>query len=275
MKRLFLLIGLSPLVILVASAAPVMDPVELLRLGNAAYTRKDYAGAVELYNKAEIRATDPGLVAFNKAAAFYHLGNFRAAELLYRASLSDAEGLRRFHLVYGLANCLVQQAADRDAKGLKEAIDLFEQCISQGDSDLAGDARHNLELAKMLLLRAQTRHVKDPEDQDPDHGPQSDPPDKNGPKLDGTPDPGPGMPKNGGEELPKQPNSSHQAQAAKEPPAPGKGNLPPIPDTQDPVAMTPEDAAAHLNQATSRILQERQKHKHMGLKKPTPGAKDW
>src|SRR5258708_39798221 len=104
MKRLFLLIGLSPLVILAASAAPVMDPVEFLRLGNAAYTRRDYAGAVELYNRAEILATDPGLVAFNKAAAFYHLGNSRAAEVLYRASLSDAEGPRRIHLVYGLAN---------------------------------------------------------------------------------------------------------------------------------------------------------------------------
>ncbi|MFL5244194.1 MAG: tetratricopeptide repeat protein [Gemmataceae bacterium] len=273
MKRLFL--GSCLAAVAVASAAPVTDPVELLRLGNAAFARGDYAAAVNFYTKAEVRTTDPGLVALNKASALYHLGNYRAAELLYRASLSDAEEPRRLRSLYSLANCLVQQAADRYAKSLKEAIDLYQQCLSQSDTDLADDARHNLELAKMLLLRAQTKHEKDPDEKDPDHDPQTNPPAKSGAKQDGTPDPGPGDSKNGGQELPGHPNLGHQTPTSKEQPSPGKGNLPPIPDTQDPVAMTHEDAAAHLEQATTRILQERQKHKHMSFKKPAPGVKDW
>jgi hypothetical protein len=268
------LVGLA---ILIASAAPRIDPAELIRQGNAAFSHGDFAGALTFYNRAEPRTQDPGLVAFNKASALYHTGNFRAAELLYRASLSDAEGARRVHLLYGLANCLVQQAGDRDAKRLREAIGLYELSLSEEtDPEDMANARHNLELAKLLLIKAQLQGTKNPPDQPPDKDPDIDPPPKKGSAdiPEGT-DPGPGIKKNGGEKAPTKLSPGEQPQRTNEPPAPGQGNLPPIPDTQDPVSLTPEDAAAHLQQATVRILQEKQKHKQTSLKKPAPGAKDW
>jgi tetratricopeptide (TPR) repeat protein len=268
---------LAGLAILIASAAPRIDPVELIRQGNAAFSRGDFPGALAFYNRAESRVQDPGLVAFNKASAFYHTGNFRAAELLYRASLSDAEGVRRVRLLYSLANCLVQQAGDRDTKRLREAIGFYEQSISEeNDPEEMANARHNLELAKLLLIKAQQQADKNPPDQPPDRDPDVDPPPKKGSNdiPEGT-DPGPGIKKNGGDKIPSKVAPGEQTQRTNEPPAPGQGNLPPIPDTQDPVTLTPEDAAAHLQQATVRILQERQKHKQTSLKKPAPGAKDW
>jgi tetratricopeptide (TPR) repeat protein len=265
------------LAILIVSAGPVVDETDLIREGNAAFGRGEYQGALAFYNRAESRALDPGLIAFNKASALYHLGNYRGAELLYRASLSDGEGVRRIHLLYGLANCLVRQAGDRDAKLLKEAITLYEQCINEAnDPDWLANAHHNLELAKLFLVKAQMKAEGEPPDQPPDRDPEIDPPTKRG--MDDIPegsDPSGGVRKNGAERIPAKPGPGNENQRSNEPPAPGQGNLPPIPDTQDPVSLTPEDASSHLQQATVRILQERQKHKQMSLKKPAPGAKDW
>ena len=60
--------------VLIVAAAPKESIDDLIRRGNAAFEAKDYLGAVRLYEQAEVHATDPGLVAFNKAAALYRLG---------------------------------------------------------------------------------------------------------------------------------------------------------------------------------------------------------
>ena len=44
-----------------------------IRQGNAAFARDELETALSLYEKAETDATDPGLVAFNKAAVLYRL----------------------------------------------------------------------------------------------------------------------------------------------------------------------------------------------------------
>src|SRR3954469_9504769 len=74
-----------------ASPAPAPD---LLRQGNEAFERQDYARAVELYTQAEDEASDPGAVAFNKATA------------LYRQALADDD-------------------AGQKARGLRAAADYF------------------------------------------------------------------------------------------------------------------------------------------------------
>jgi hypothetical protein len=48
-----------------------------------------------------------------------------------------------------------------------------------------------------------------------------------------------------------------------------------IPDTQDVVPMSPEQAARHLRQATERVLQERRGHQQKSLKPPTGKVRDW
>jgi tetratricopeptide (TPR) repeat protein len=276
MKHLHPLL-ITGLAILLVSAAPVVDVFDLIRQGNESFNRGDYQAALVFYTRAEPRSEDPGLIAFNKASALYHLGTYRGAELLYRASLSDAEGVRRTQVLYGLANCLVQQAGDRDVKLLRDAISIYDQCMNdEQDSEWTANARHNVELAKLLLTQAQARAERNPPDQAPDKDPEVDPPTKkNSNDIPEGADPGSGIKKNGGDRIPMKPGSGNENQRSNEPPAPGQGNLPPIPDTQDPVSLTPEDAANHLQQATVRILHERQKHKQMSIKKPAPSAKDW
>ena len=132
---------------------------KLLFRGDDAYERGDYGSAADAYSEAEYRTTDPGLVAFNKAAALYRLGLYGEAESCYSRSLEDAEGERRSQAFYNLGNCLVQQARDVDAAMLERAIASYEQCLREEptDSTLAADARSNLELAKDLLSRAKVR----------------------------------------------------------------------------------------------------------------------
>ena len=71
------------------AAAPMMD--DFVRRGNEAFQRKDYTAALELYELAEERAADPGLVAFNKAATLSRLGRTREAELCYLRCMQDRD----------------------------------------------------------------------------------------------------------------------------------------------------------------------------------------
>src|SRR5687768_8935958 len=104
---------------LIVAAAPRTTVDDLVRRGNDAFEAKDYAGAVRLYEQAEALTTDPGLVAFNKAAALYQLamsskvapektGLFRRAEEHYRCAADDRAEPRRLLARFGLANSLMQ-----------------------------------------------------------------------------------------------------------------------------------------------------------------------
>src|SRR5262245_43565913 len=91
MKRFRTWVCLSPLALTLVSAAPGPDVEDLVRQGNEAFAQKDYAAAVKFYEQAEERTPDPGLVAFNKAAALFRLERYREAELSYQRCLEDGE----------------------------------------------------------------------------------------------------------------------------------------------------------------------------------------
>src|SRR5713101_7133385 len=110
------------LLVAVPALAATSVPEDLLRRGNALYERGDYVGAAAAYAEAEARITDPGLAAFNKAAALYQKGLYRDAELAYRCCLEDAVGPRRTFALYGLGTALVRQGRERGADVLREAI---------------------------------------------------------------------------------------------------------------------------------------------------------
>src|SRR4051794_31907862 len=91
---------LFALLLLVAGAAPTDDPDALLRAGNDAYARGEYAAAVDHFQLAARRTTDPTLVAFSLASAKYRLAlkaaegraaNLRDAEELFRCCLADGD----------------------------------------------------------------------------------------------------------------------------------------------------------------------------------------
>ncbi len=261
-------------------AAPLADADELVREGNATFHRGDFAAAAWLYEQAEVYTRDPGLVAYNKAAALYRRGDYREAELHYRRSLEDADASRRLRLLYDLGNCLVQRADSQDVALLDEAIRFYEQCLSQTELDatLASDVRHNLELAKLLWLKAKA--AKEERDRrNPNAGDD---------ESNSSGNRNPLFPRGGDQEraatdpfgkaahLPNQPGDAALEKTQNEgTPPPGKGNLPPLPDDEDLVVLSPEDTVEHLRRATARIAQERQEHRQRTASLPFRGGMDW
>lgn len=267
---------LSLIVLALLSAAPVADPDHCVRQGNAAFARGDYALALEWYGRAEERSTDPGLVALNKAAAFYRLGDYKNAELNYRRSLEDAEGPRRARLLHDLGACLLQRSQGKNVKALEEAIDVLEACL-HGENLVAAlreRTRFNLELAKLLWLEA--RKASQPPKPDEPPGGKDDPSLTRKPNdKQGTTEPGATLPDPNAQGQPTKPApGTEPATSETEQPNPGAGNLGAIPDTKELVPLSPEDAAAHLRAAVERIRMEQMKSKVQGPRSKVQNAMD-
>jgi Ca-activated chloride channel family protein len=260
------------LAVLLVSAGPAVE--DLLRRGNEAFAEGRFEDALGEYTRAEAAATDPGLVAFNKAAALYRLGRHREAELHYRRCLDDAAGPRRAGALYDLGNCLLQQAGDRDARLLQQAVACYRACrrVAGIEPSLADDAAYNQELARLLWLKARATGGDEPPRSDQDDGGDA-------PKAkmqDGKMEPGGLEP---GDAQGLQPGKDKQgAQEAKgadsKQPAPGRGDLRTLPDTDELVPLAAEDTAAYLERLAERIQHER--HEHWRTAVPaSPHIKDW
>jgi tetratricopeptide (TPR) repeat protein len=250
---------------------------QFVERGDTAFERGDYADAVAAYSQAEGRHPDPGLVAFNQAAALYRLGRYRECALAYRCSLEDASGTRRARALFNRGNALVQDAREAELGELEEAIQAYEECLRQPavEPGLHEDARYNLELARVLLANARS--------QDRAHGASGgDVPNHrargNGPQpeemeghsaVDGQdPDQGPNLRDN----VVKQPG---QAPGASRKLFPGIGNLPPIPDQEGLVPMTREDACSYLEDVVARVARERRGFRQASGGNQLRRMKDW
>ena len=281
------MLAFLPMLAGLLSAAPPAAWQKLLRQGNAAYLSEDYTAATRFYEQAEILTRDPGLVAFNKAAALYHWGLaerndarrqelFRESERCWQACLEDAPPRRRARAFFHLGNARLQLAQDRHAGILEQAIEAYEEYLHDPAAapELAADVRHNLELAKTLWLKARARqdrvHAEESSTAQPDQGrPPSDPSEamtKDGllPPRDARPQRGQG-----------RPNGSGMTHSTSQAPPPGRGNLPPLLDQDAPMRLTQEEAAAYLRQAAVRIERERTDHHGGAATAVSPKVKDW
>jgi tetratricopeptide (TPR) repeat protein len=259
MNARFLILLLAPALLHIWDAmTPAPSPEELVRRGNAAYEREEYEAAVASYTKAEGRITDPGLAAFNKAAALYRRGLYREAELQYRCSVEGAAGPRRARALFGLGNALLQQSNSRGADTLRDAVRCFESCLRQDglDEDLADDARHNLELAKLLLAQAPPKSQRPPDEPPDEHPDKPDPPDKQPDTNPGNEQPGSGRPDPRDRKQRVQRDAGQEPRASDEP-SPGAGTKPPVPDQADLAPLTREDAESYLKEKAAAILKER------------------
>jgi tetratricopeptide (TPR) repeat protein len=271
------------LIALIISAAPPASPEEFILAGNQAMQREDYENALQLYQQAEERGTDPGLIAFNKATAYYRLRDFRQAENHYRMALGDAAipEHRRARGFFNLGDCLVEQAGDKDFKLLREAIRCYEHCLDSGPDDgLRNDAIHNLELAKLLWIKAR---AQDPEKQTPNSDDPPGRPDQNpkDPRKDdsGPADDGQGPDKYTDPRFDKDPNGklpgNDQPKKIDAAPKPGPSHVPVVPDTDELEQRSPEDTRAALEHAEKRLRKERERNR-MDLAIPEkPNGKDW
>jgi tetratricopeptide (TPR) repeat protein len=204
------LIGATVLALL--GAASLADVEDLVRQGNAAFARGDYAKAAAHYEEAEARSTDPGLVAFNKATALFEDGQYDEAAKHYWLCLGDAgaeaerllrrepgaalpdrvckaAGPRLAKVLYDLGNCELQRSKGTDGEALAWAAILYGECLRAKpvDSSLRDDARHNLEVARDLLVlhppKPASRDTS--KDENPEESPPKKPDDRSGAERSG------------------------------------------------------------------------------------------
>jgi tetratricopeptide (TPR) repeat protein len=175
-RYLLTLLGLAVL----AAQPPAADDVDArLRAAQAALLKGDDAEAGRLYEGTTERSRDPGLIAFNLATIHFRKGEFREAELQFNCALEDAEAppARRARALYNRA---VSQLRRGGLPQYRSAIEGFERClVSDGiDPDLARDAEHNLELAKLLWLESRAKVSAPPKPNEvlPDQTPEPKPP---------------------------------------------------------------------------------------------------
>lgn len=264
------------------------SPERLLQEGHRALARGDYERAAALYERAELRSTDPAEAAFYLAGAKYHLAvrgegvspELLEAEQLYRCCLDSADP-HRPHALCGLGNCLLLKAGSSDEGSLRSAIACYDLCLQSAGEDraLASVARHNREKARFLMLQfppptRDSRSERPPGDDMHRHWPR--PEDyrqamQNPASADGS---------DGSADLQSTPGDATHDQgkdAAKnsEPSQPGKGNLPPIPDEVDVPPLAPHVAGEHLELAAKKVSQERQKHHRRDEETAAKGVKDW
>jgi hypothetical protein len=285
--RLSSTVWITVAALFLVSAASAPDTEELLRQGGAAFQRGDYAGAVEWFQQAEARTTDPGLVAFDLAGAKYQLalageaGNrsqlLQEAANLYRCCTEPTDP-RRARALLGMGNCLLQKTDGQDEKAAREAVAAFEECLRVGtaDPELMADARHNLELAKLLVWQCQAA-TNQTQGQPPGSDNDTNPRRPDSPRPAPNPDErGPGQANPNGSPTPVKPDAGQTPVGTDAERPPGQGNLPPVPDQAEPMPLSPRDAAAHLEQAVARIQQERQAHRQKrSVRRPEPGVRDW
>ena len=274
---------------LAISAAPNAKPDDLIREGNQAVEKEQFEAALQLFQDAEERGTDPGLIAFNKATAFWHVGDFRKAENHYRMALDDAAAPaeRRVRAFFNLGNCLVKQSDDRDIRLLREAIRYYEYCLDlAADAGLRKDAKHNLELAKLLWNKARARSSNPPSpnsDEPPDTPRQ--PETRKRPELEKKKEPG--MNEDGkepkketdhktkidkGTEVTDPKNDPQKSDA---PPQPGPGRVPVVPDKDKLDEWEKADAIAALKEAEVRLNLIRQRLRAFAAIPEKPSGKDW
>lgn len=275
--------GLLALPLLRSAEKP--EPERWLREGHAAFARGDYAAAATLYERAEVYSTDPAEVAFYLAGAKYRLAlktpgpspELQEAERLYRCCLGPNDP-HRLRSLLGLGDCLLHKSSGRDAASLRTALTCFEQCLQSAgeDAELRADARYNREKVRLLLLQFQPPANGSPND-NPPRDEDTQPPRH---------DPRQPMPMPAGEQGPDgkgdrqalatgEPDKDAATSKTNEPPAPGKGDLQPIPDEVDVPPLSAHDAAEHLELAARKVRDERQIHHRRTERASAGGVKDW
>ncbi len=285
---------LSVLTVLVfllgAAGSPPADPDELVRRANERLRAND-ADAVDaadkLYAEAEERATDPGLVAFDRAGVLFERKRYRDAERHYDRVLGDAACPpdRAARAWYNRGTCLLNRGGTIEV--YRAAIACFENALDNpaADPDVKDRAPHNLELAKLLWLeeakKAKPDQPPSPNTRVPEElenkSPRSDPEQNGGPDQTAGPDPA---------DAGATPRPGTQPQPATQPngtdPKPSDQNtagknavLQVIEDIDQVQQLNEEDARAYLKETAERRKRERRSLLDTLYGPERPGFRDW
>jgi Ca-activated chloride channel homolog len=266
---------LLPLLCLV-SAASFPDALALLRFGNEAYDRGQDNEALKYFEEAEDFTADPALVSFNKAAALYRLERFGEAALHYQRCLEDGTipAMRKARAYFQMGNACIRDSRGNNRSLLEKAIDAYRFCLlmKETDADLRGDVRHNLELARLLWLKA----LPNPDDPSQDRPPFPNIGKSNEPDSKKEPVP----PKNSQSEVKSADPGVHDTADTAKGAAGHKstkaqtGPITVLPDNSELVPLSPQETEAILEDISQRILQDHRQYRRHAVTVPDH-VKDW
>ena len=282
---------LAALVALLAAAPPQTDtPDELIRRANGLFRAGDpdaVEAADKLYAAAEERAADPGLVAFNRAAVHFERGQFPQAEKQYDRVLGDTAcpAGRAAKAWYNRGTCLLRRGGSMGV--YRSAVACFENTLDSpaADDPLKADARHNLELAKLLWNEERKKAAK-PEEESPNKKPPPEEDKQPRPepdRKDGGLEPNPGDETRPGDPTHKvgpQPQQVPQPNAIKPTPADpqvagNNANLQAPKDEDEVQKLTPEDARAYMKETSKRRKRELHSMLETLYGPDRAGVRDW
>ena len=272
-------VGLMP----AAGEPSAPAPDTRIREGIAAFAGGDLDAADRHFAEAQERSADPGLVAFNRGAVLFAKGQFREAEVQYLRALGDAAipADRRAKALFNRGVCMLKRGGDGNL--YRTAIACFEQCIdvTERDAELTADARHNLEVAKLLWLRERAKSQKPPPPGDEPRDPAEPPRRTPEPKSEDGTTPNPMTDSHGTSEgktkfdpsrepVPKgaDPRSTPEK-------TPGVGSLPVLLDTETPQPLSSEDTRALLQKIAERLDRERKANTRMLTGPERTDVRDW
>ena len=264
------------LALLATAPGSPRGPDDLVRDGNSAAQRGEHDTAANCYSEAARFTTDPSLVAFDRGVLDLQRGRHRDAELHFLAALDDrvSPPARRDAANYNLGLALLLRGGS--AAIYRAAVVANERCLaaSPASATLAGDAAHNLELAKILLRESEIRERQTTPPPPPETSPGQVA--RSGP--DATPEPG----------TAPTPASSSSASATAGKPAPatgsprptgqttaGRGTLPVLPDAEECPPLSPADARALLQGHAARLTRNRAASVEPVTGPERPNARDW
>lgn len=268
-----------------AAAAPVPadHPDDLIRRANAAFARGDADAAEKLYAAAEERTADPGLVAFNKAAVLFARGEFRDAEVHYARVLEDkaCPPDRAAKAWFNRGTCLLRRGGT--VAVYRTAVACFERCLdaNPAGATLTADARHNLELAKLLWAEANRKAAQpqNPNENPPPEEHRDDrlPPPGGLDQMPGSPEPGLGPDGSQGQQPVPMPVPA--AGGAPNPTdrktAGNNAHLEPLKDAGQVQPLSPEDTREYLRRTAERLDRERRGMLRALYGPDRPGVRDW
>ncbi|HEY1187090.1 MAG TPA: hypothetical protein VGE74_05500 [Gemmata sp.] len=276
-------LSLLPALVLLAAAAPQTEtPDDLIRRANALFRDGDKAEADKRYAEAEERTRDPGLVAFNRGAVLFDQEKYGPAAEFYECALKDAAcpADRAAKAWYNRGTCLLRLGGSWDT--YRRAVACFEHTLDSPATDerLRADARHNIELAKLLCAKEREK------DENKKKSPNADVPPEENNQPRQQPDQQPGGEQNSGEQTEsgsatKSAGGQAQQPGATKPTgtdqtAPGNNAaLEVLKDTDQVQPLSEKDARAHLAETAKRIKREQQALLRTLYGPERAAVKDW
>jgi hypothetical protein len=182
MKRI--LIGLVIGLVLLEAGRRLYRPAdEAAAAGSAAYQAGDFATAEAKFRQAERETSNPQQSTYNRAAALYRLRRFEYADGSYQRGADD-EALHAARADYDRGNCAFSEAckdegmADPDL--LEKTVRQYEACLAREGKvadagSLFDDARHNLELSRLILAEFKEANKPAPGGEPSESGAKNDP----------------------------------------------------------------------------------------------------